>query len=128
MSTTTTAASDKAIAATADLAELRGHLFAALRGLRDKADPMPIDRARTVSEVARTLIDTARVELEAAAQLKAMPTSSFLPLNAPAPVAAAAPATDAKLPKRIAGTPPIPNGIKSITRHVLADDDEGPGK
>lgn len=47
-----------------DIAELREHLFDTLRGLRNKDDPMDIDRAKAVSEVAKTLIDSARVEVD----------------------------------------------------------------
>lgn len=47
-----------------DIAELRNHLFETLRGLKDKDAPMDIDRARAVSEVAKTLIETAKVEVD----------------------------------------------------------------
>lgn len=46
------------------LTDLREHLFATLDALRDKENPMDIDRARAVSEVAKQLIDTAKVEVE----------------------------------------------------------------
>ena len=44
------------------IADLRSSLFETLRGLTDKADPMDIDRARAVSEIAQTIINTAKVE------------------------------------------------------------------
>lgn len=44
--------------------DLREHLFATLRDLRDKAMPMEIERAKAVAEVARAVIDTAKVECE----------------------------------------------------------------
>lgn len=47
-----------------DITELRSHLFDALRGLKDKDAPMDIDRARAVSEVAKTLIESAKVECD----------------------------------------------------------------
>jgi hypothetical protein len=47
-----------------DIAELRSHLFDTLRGLRSKDAPMDIDRARAVSEVAKTIIDSAKVEVD----------------------------------------------------------------
>lgn len=47
-----------------DIKELRTHLFDTLRGLRDKNEPMDLDRARAVSEVAKTLIETAKVEVD----------------------------------------------------------------
>ena len=47
-----------------DINELRTHLFDTLRELRDKENPLDIDRAKAVSEVAKTLIDSARVEVD----------------------------------------------------------------
>jgi hypothetical protein len=44
--------------------DLREHLFATLEGLRNKDNPMDIDRAKAVSEVAQTIINTAKVEVE----------------------------------------------------------------
>lgn len=46
------------------IADLRSHLFAALRGLTDKEAPMDIERARAVSDVAQTIINSAKVEVE----------------------------------------------------------------
>lgn len=47
------------------IADLRRHLFDALRGLTDKAKPMEVERARAVSDLAQTIINTAKVELDA---------------------------------------------------------------
>jgi len=44
--------------------ELRGHLFATLAALRDENKPMDIDRARAISRVAQTVIDTAKVDVD----------------------------------------------------------------
>lgn len=44
--------------------DLRGHLFATLEGLRDKKNPLDIDRAKAVAEVAQTIINSAKVEVE----------------------------------------------------------------
>ena len=49
---------------TETITELRGHLFAALRGLTDTNAPMDIERARAVSDVAQTIINSAKVEIE----------------------------------------------------------------
>jgi len=43
--------------------DLRNHLFETLEALRDEDKPMDIDRARAVSEVAQTIIDSAKVEV-----------------------------------------------------------------
>ncbi|CAB3730169.1 hypothetical protein LMG22037_05511 [Paraburkholderia phenoliruptrix] len=44
--------------------ELRRHLFATLEALGDKEKPMDIDRAKAISEVAQTIINSAKVEVE----------------------------------------------------------------
>jgi len=44
--------------------DLREHLFAALEALNDKANPMEVERARAVSDIAQTIINTAKVEIE----------------------------------------------------------------
>lgn len=46
------------------IADLRSHLFSALRGLTDKDTPMDVERAKAVSEVAQTLINSAKVEID----------------------------------------------------------------
>lgn len=42
--------------------DLRDHLFATLEGLRDKETPMDIERAKAISTVANTIIESAKVE------------------------------------------------------------------
>ena len=63
-----------------DINELREHLFATLRGLRDKENPMEIDRARAVSQVAATLVDSARVEVEMLRVTGEQVGTGFIPL------------------------------------------------
>lgn len=46
------------------VADLRRHLFATLEGLRDKSNPMDLERARVVADVAQVVINTAKVEVE----------------------------------------------------------------
>ena len=46
------------------LADLRNHLFETLEALKDKDEPMDVNRARAVCEVAQTLINTAKVEVQ----------------------------------------------------------------
>lgn len=43
---------------------LREHLFATLDGLRNKAEPLDIDRAKAISEVAQVIINSAKVEVD----------------------------------------------------------------
>lgn len=44
--------------------DLRANLFATLDALRDKANPMDLDRAKTICAVSEQIIDSARVEVE----------------------------------------------------------------
>lgn len=44
--------------------DLRTHLFATLEGLRDKENPLDIERAKAVAEVGQTIINSAKVEVE----------------------------------------------------------------
>ena len=44
--------------------DLRNHLFATLEALQDKDNPMDIDRARAIAEVAGKITDSAKVEVE----------------------------------------------------------------
>lgn len=44
--------------------DLRNHLFATLEALQDKDHPMEIDRARAVADVAKVLVESAKVECE----------------------------------------------------------------
>ena len=46
------------------VSDLRAHLFATLEALRDKDNPMDLDRARAVSDVAQTIINSAKVEVD----------------------------------------------------------------
>lgn len=44
------------------IADLRAHLFATLAALSDPQKPMEIERARAISDVAQTIINSAKVE------------------------------------------------------------------
>lgn len=43
--------------------DLRNHLFATLESLRDEAEPMDIERAKAIADVARVIVDSAKVEV-----------------------------------------------------------------
>jgi hypothetical protein len=43
--------------------DLRNHLFAALEALRDDEKPMEIERAKAIADVARVIVDSAKVEV-----------------------------------------------------------------
>lgn len=44
--------------------DLRDHLFATMTALRDKDNPMDIARAKAVADVAQTVINSAKVEVD----------------------------------------------------------------
>lgn len=46
-----------------DITELRSHLFDTLRDLRNKEHPIDIDRVKAVNSIAKTVIDSAKVEV-----------------------------------------------------------------
>lgn len=60
--------------------DLRDHLFATLEDLRDPDKPMELERAKTISAVAQTIINSATVEVNAMRALGAptLPTT-FIP-------------------------------------------------
>lgn len=44
--------------------DLRDHLFETLEALKDEKNPMPLDRAKAVADVAQTIINSAKVEVD----------------------------------------------------------------
>lgn len=85
------------------LNDLRRNLFETLQGIKDGT--IELDKARAINEVSKTIIDTAKVEVEYIKTLGGEGHSTFIP-TADQPV-----------------RPPLPsepgNGITSITRHML---------
>lgn len=47
-----------------DMTALRDELFATIRALRDPENPMECERARAISELAKVVTETAKVEVE----------------------------------------------------------------
>lgn len=43
---------------------LRRHLFETLEALRDKKSPLELDRAKAIADVAQTIVNTAKVEVD----------------------------------------------------------------
>lgn len=62
----------------ANIDALREHLFATLAALRDPEQPMDIDRAKAVSDVAQTIINSAKVEVDFMRQTGQSAPSRFL--------------------------------------------------
>lgn len=44
--------------------DLRDHLFATLEALQDEDKPMELDRAKAIADVAQTIINSAKVEVD----------------------------------------------------------------
>ena len=65
------------------LSDLRNHLFETLERLKDEENPMDLDRAKTVSLVAGTLIETAKVEIQFAEAIGAQVSPEFFDTMAP---------------------------------------------
>ena len=61
--------------------DLRNHLFATLEGLRDEENPMDLARAREVANVARAVIETAKVEVAFLKVTGARRSTDFLPIE-----------------------------------------------
>lgn len=89
--------------------QLREHLMETLSALRDRENPMDVDRARAVAQVASVLVDTAKVEVD---YIKATGQDRAEFLEQPAQIT-----TDASGAGLPADHPS--NGITSITRHRL---------
>src|ERR1700743_256754 len=46
------------------ISDLRNHLFETIEALKDDENPMELARAKAISEVAQTIINSAKVEIE----------------------------------------------------------------
>jgi hypothetical protein len=59
------------------MSDLRNHLFETLEQLKDEEKPMDLQRAKAISEVAQTIINSAKVEVEFAKALGETPGGEF---------------------------------------------------
>lgn len=59
------------------ITDLRNHLFATLESLADSENPMALDRAKAIADVAQTIINSAKVEVDAMAVTKKLTGTSF---------------------------------------------------
>lgn len=76
--------------------DLREHLFATLEGLR--AGTIDIERAKAISEVSQTIINSAKVEVEAARLVDGAEAPRFLASGS---------------------EQPLPDGITAIRQHRI---------
>ena len=70
-----------------DIQALRTHLFETLQALKDKDNPMDIDRAKTVCQVGDVIINSAKAEIEFARVNGNVDTQFFHRLPAPTSIA-----------------------------------------
>ncbi len=59
--------------------DLRDHLFETLEALKDPEKPMDIDRAKAVADVARVIVDSAKVEVNFLKVTGGVRSTDFLP-------------------------------------------------
>ncbi|NIF51439.1 hypothetical protein [Burkholderia sp. Ax-1724] len=65
------------------ITDMREHLMQTLASLRDRDNPMDVERARAVAQVASVLVDSAKVEVDYIKATGATGNSLFIsPLNA----------------------------------------------
>jgi hypothetical protein len=72
--------------------DLRTHLFETLVALRDKANPMDLDRARAIADVSKVIVESAKVEVDFLKVTGATKSTNFLPIEDEAPARPALPA------------------------------------
>jgi len=63
---------------TNDITTLRDSLFDTLNALKDKNSPMDLDRAKMISDVAQTIINSAKVEVDYLKATGGFSSSGFL--------------------------------------------------
>jgi hypothetical protein len=61
--------------------DLRDHLFETLEALRDKDEPMDLDRARAVADVAKVIVESAKVEVSMLKVTGGLNSTGFIPDN-----------------------------------------------
>lgn len=72
------------------ITDMRTHLMETLGALRDRENPMEVDRARAIAQVAGVLVESARVEVQYIQATHTTAESPFIsPLN-PSPASAIA--------------------------------------
>jgi len=59
--------------------DLRKHLFDTLAALKDKTQPMDLDRAKAVADIGRVIVDSAKVEVQFLQVTGALKSTGFLP-------------------------------------------------
>lgn len=65
------------------MSDLRNHLFETIEALKDDEKPMDLERAKTISAVAQTIINSAKVEADLLKAIDAKPGSDFFEAEQP---------------------------------------------
>jgi hypothetical protein len=63
--------------------DLRNHLFETLEALKDDEKPMDLARAKAIADVARVIVESAKVEVEFLKATDALSSTGFLPKAEP---------------------------------------------
>jgi hypothetical protein len=66
--------------------DLRNHLFATIEALSDEENPMELNRAKAISDVAQTIINSAKVEVDFLKITGAVEGSGFIPYEPRTPI------------------------------------------
>lgn len=61
--------------------DLREDLFATIKALRDKENPMDLARAQTIANVAKVIVDSAKVEVDFLKVTGERESTDFFPLE-----------------------------------------------
>jgi len=61
--------------------DVRNHLFATLEALRDKEEPMELARAKEIANVARVIVESAKVEVDFLKATGSRSSTGFLPIE-----------------------------------------------
>jgi len=59
--------------------DLRNHLFETIEALKDEEKPLDLARARAIADVARVVVDSAKVEVDFLKTTGALRCTDFLP-------------------------------------------------
>lgn len=105
-----------------DITAVRTALFDTLRALGDKDKPMDIDRAKAINEVAQTIINSAKVEVDALRVIGGTGSGFIpaLPPQKPEPRPALENLREKGiLPKKYDTPPKITHPAPGVTRHTL---------
>lgn len=61
--------------------DLRNHLFETLESLKDEDKPMELARAKAIADVAKVLVESAKVEVNFLKVTGALRSTDFLPMS-----------------------------------------------